>query len=123
MRLTQEEIKELANLHSLTKDTKIYDGMHIYTILNGEKGLDLLFDEVILKPTDKDWEAFENSLDDNEKEISRRKAEREDANYWIVVESDCINENEYRNILSEDEIYKVELEHLFESSKIIVTWS
>ena len=49
MELTQEEIKGLANLRPLTRSTEIYEGMHIYTILKGRNGLNLLFDEVVLK--------------------------------------------------------------------------
>lgn len=121
MELTQEEIKGLANLRPLTRSTEIYEGMHIYTILKGRNGLNLLFDEVVLKPTDKDWKIWENSPDNKEKDKNRWKAEQEDQSYWAVAESDCINDD--RSVLSEDEIYKMELTHPLDPDKVIVTWS
>ena len=62
MDLTQEQLEKLIKATPLTKDTQLFEGMHIYTISRANKqgvlvhkGLNLITHEIIMLPKERDW--------------------------------------------------------------------
>ncbi|GAA2958579.1 hypothetical protein MU859_06350 [Lactobacillus kefiranofaciens subsp. kefirgranum] len=110
IRYTQDQLKELlANSHKLTEDTSLFEGMHIYTILkakeNGcitKKGYNLIIDEVVLTPNNKDWEEWEKYPENSNK----NRFDLDQDNYWVLADADNLAK---RTVMSTQEILNMEL--------------
>lgn len=125
MQLTQEQLTELAQGEPFTKDTEIFEGMQIYTITRSKhdgvlfkKGLNLLAHDVILAPTDNDWDLWENTPENGNR--SRYQVENPD-DYWTVADMEDLDD---RSLLSVEEIKNMELEVPSQNPKFfIVTYN
>lgn len=110
MHFTQKEMEHLIKQHPFTKDTSLEAGMHIYGILKADqdgaianKGYNLVFHDVLLDPTEKDWENWENSPDNTNK--SRWKEENSGPHFSCANASDLSD----RAVMSAQEIFDFEL--------------
>lgn len=122
IRYTQDQLKELlANSHKLTEDTSLFEGMHIYTILKAKKpgcitrkGYNLIIDEVVLTPNNKDWEEWEKYPENSNK----NHFDLDQDNYWVLADANNLAE---RTVMSTQEILNMELAQ--KKNNIFVTYS
>lgn len=110
MRFTQDQLKELSQEEPFTENTELFEGMHIYTIVNNDqkdsamrKGYILLAHEMVFIPTSRDWEAWEATPDSGNR--SRFSVENPD-DYWLVVDADDFSS---RSLMTVNQIKKMEL--------------
>ena len=122
VRYTQDQLKELlANSHKLTENTSLFEGMHIYTILKAKepgyitkKGYNLIIDEVVLTPNNKDWEEWEKYPENSNK----NRLDLVQHNYWVLADANNLAE---RTVMSTQEILNMELAQ--KKNNIFVSYS
>lgn len=106
---SQKDLEVIANYHKFTHDTKLFDGMTIYTIINAKqegafikKGYNLICTDTLVIPSDEDWEEWGKYPVNDGK--SRFDINQDD--YWTVIDTDTLE----RSVMSAEDIYERELE-------------
>lgn len=122
IKYTQKQLKQLVEEPKLTQKTNFFEGMHIYTILKSEndgamvrKGYNLIADEILLKPNNGDWEAWQKDPD-NSNQSYFFNLDQDD--YWVLADADDLTE---RSIMSTQAILNMELSQ--KKNNIFVTYS
>lgn len=123
MDLTQEQLEKLIKATPLTKDTQLFEGMHIYTISRANKqgvlvhkGLNLITHEIILLPNDRDWDLWESTPDSGNR--SRYQVANKD-DYWTIVDAYDLSN---RSLMSSKEIKDMELNVPNQTTGFYVTY-
>ncbi|NJJ53693.1 hypothetical protein HC123_04910 [Lactobacillus crispatus] len=123
MKYTQEQLKQVTTLPKLTQCTKFFDGMRIFTVLKAEKGgvitrrgYNLLADEILLMPNDRDWQEWQKYPDNSNKSYY----DLDQNDYWVIAD---VNDLADRSLMSTKEILKMELELPQRTNNVFVTYS